>query len=112
MQSGIQRGQILVAKRLLGNYSSFANTAGGYILLGIRENPWEISGVKNPEKILKDLCNTANNKSMVNYNLLENRNMQTHELDGKKMASKVSASVPVRKAIKAQSAASASEGEP
>ena len=30
-------------------YSSFANTAGGYILLGIRENPWEISGVKNSD---------------------------------------------------------------
>ena len=68
-------------------YSSFANTAGGHILLGIRENPWEISGVKNPDKILKDLCNTANNKSMVSYNLLENRNIQVHELDGKKIIS-------------------------
>ncbi len=68
-------------------YSSFANTAGGHILLGIRENPWEISGVKNPDKILKDLCNTANNKSMVSYNLLDNQNMQVHELDGKKIIS-------------------------
>ena len=36
---------------------------------------------------MKDLCNLANNKSMVNYNLLENRNMQVHELDGKKIIS-------------------------
>lgn len=68
-------------------YSSFANTAGGYILLGIRENPWGISGVKNPDKILKDLCNSANNKTVVNYNLLENQNLQVHTVGDKKIIS-------------------------
>lgn len=68
-------------------YSSFANTAGGYILLGVRENPWEILGVKNPDKMLKDLCNSANNKSLVNYNLLENQNLQVHTIDNKKIIS-------------------------
>lgn len=68
-------------------YSSFANTAGGYILLGIRENPWGISGVKNPDKILKDLCNSANNKTVVNHNLLENQNLQVHAVGDKKIIS-------------------------
>ena len=68
-------------------YSSFANTAGGYILLGIRENPWGITGVKNPDKILKDLCNSANNKTIVNYNLLENQNLQVHTIGDKKLIS-------------------------
>ena len=43
-------------------YSSFANTEGGYIFLGVNKKPWEICGVKNPERMLSDLCNSANNK--------------------------------------------------
>ena len=68
-------------------YSSFANTEGGYILLGVSEKPWEISGVKNPNKMLSDLCNSANNKDTVSYNLVENKYLQIHEIDGKKIIS-------------------------
>lgn len=68
-------------------YSSFANTEGGYIFLGVNEKPWEICGVKNPEGMLSDLCNSANNKEKVSYNLIENKYLQIHDIDGKKIIS-------------------------
>lgn len=68
-------------------YSSFANTGGGYILLGVNETPWEVKGVKNPNKILSDLCNSANNKDVVSYNLIENKYLQVHSIEDKKIIS-------------------------
>ena len=69
-------------------YSSFANTSGGFIILGISENPdLKIIGVSNPEKIITDICNTANNINKVNINLIENENIITHIVHDKTIIS-------------------------
>ena len=56
-------------------YSSFANTDGGIILLGVKEGRDNksniIIGVENPDKIIKEIVTTANNPSKVSENLLK-----------------------------------------
>jgi ATP-dependent DNA helicase RecG len=74
-------------KSLWETYSSFANTSGGYIFLGVKDDPIEIIGVNNPDKLVKDLFNIAGNKEKVNYNILENQNVTTHEISNKKIIS-------------------------
>lgn len=65
-------------------YSSFANTSGGLIVLGISEKPkFEVTGVTDPQKIISNLCDIANNKDKVNINIIENRNIETHSINGK-----------------------------
>lgn len=64
-------------------YSSFANTSGGYILLGVSEKMTKIIGVKNPEKIKDMLFKTANNKSKASHNILDNEDVIEHEIEGK-----------------------------
>ncbi len=51
-------------------YSSFSNSKGGYIYLGISEERkgLKITGVNNIEKILKDLTTQANDRKYTNYN--------------------------------------------
>ena len=69
-------------------YSSFSNTSGGYVLLGIQEKPkLEVIGVNNPEKMLSEICNTANNPSKVSRNVIENKNITVHDIDGKAVIS-------------------------
>ncbi len=53
-------------------YSSFSNTKGGYIVLGVEEGKIEnkILGVNNPEKIVSDLWNQLSNKNKVSTNSL------------------------------------------
>ena len=63
-----------IPKDFWPTYSSFANTRGGIILLGVKDNPTKIIGVKEPEKLLSDLFNTSANKDKVNINLLNNEN--------------------------------------
>ena len=57
-------------------YSAFANTNGGYIFLGIEDDGngmfKSVTGVKNPDKVISDIFNHANNKDLVNVNLLSN----------------------------------------
>jgi predicted HTH transcriptional regulator len=54
-------------------YSAFANTDGGVILLGARENndgSLNVSGVSNADSIIKAFWDTVNNRSKVNVNIL------------------------------------------
>ena len=55
-------------------YSSFANTDGGWIILGVKEERAanEIVGVPNAEKVVTDLWNLASNKNKVSFRCIEN----------------------------------------
>lgn len=68
-------------------YSSFSNTFGGYIILGVTENAdgIKISGVSGASKIIKDMCNTANNSDKVSYNNIDNKNINTAPIGDKEI---------------------------
>lgn len=78
-----------VPKSAYESYSAFANTNGGYIIFGVKEdktktNPEErfiIQGIDNPEKQKEDFWNTING-SKVNVNILKDENVYVVEEDG------------------------------
>lgn len=67
------------------SYSSFSNTSGGHIILGVAEaTPHnEITGVGNPGKVLTGLWDQVSNPNKVNYRNIENQDVNTYEIDGK-----------------------------
>ena len=67
-------------------YSSFANTLGGTILLGVCEKTdksFEIVGLNDAERILTDFWNTINNQSKVNINILSSKDVEIITIDNK-----------------------------
>lgn len=71
---------------LWDTYSSFANTDGGLILLGVKENrnhTFNIEGIEKPEQMEKLFWDNVNNKRIVNINILNNTNVQIRQI-GKK----------------------------
>ena len=71
---------------LWDSYSSFANTDGGIILLGVKENKdhmFAVEGTDQPEKLVKAFWDNVNNKKVVNLNILGNGNVEIKEIDGK-----------------------------
>jgi predicted HTH transcriptional regulator len=71
-------------------YSAFANTDGGVILLGVEENSdktLNAIGVANPEKLISDFWNIANNTQKVSVNVLRERNVQVIRQDEKALVS-------------------------
>lgn len=59
-------------------YSSFANTLGGMIILGVEEQTdksLNVVGLSNPEKIVQDFWNTINNLSKVSTNIIPSKNV-------------------------------------
>lgn len=58
---------------LWDTYSSFANTFGGKILLGVKEEDdksFSLSHTEDPDKVLRDFNNILNNKNKVSVNIL------------------------------------------
>ena len=72
-----------LTKSVWDTYSSFANTNGGYIFLGIKENKkkklpeerFEIQGIKNPDVQIKSFWDTINSDK-VNKNILKDEDVQ------------------------------------
>ena len=66
-------------------YSAFANTFGGTILLGVselRSQEFKVTGVSNPERIVKVLWDTLNNPSKVSANILSSGDIAIKQAKG------------------------------
>ena len=64
-------------------YSSFANTFGGTIILGINDSTHELEGVPHPGLRIQELWNSLNNPQVVNRNILFSDSIRTFEAEGK-----------------------------
>ena len=79
-----------IPRSIYETYSSFANTDGGTILLGVQEDKSAIDpakrflviGVTDQEKLISDFWNTING-SKVNANILIDENVYPLEIDGR-----------------------------
>lgn len=71
-------------------YSAFANTEGGVILLGVEEkedHSLSVSGIEDIHKMMADLWNIINNKQKVSLNILTERMVSSHVIEGKNILS-------------------------
>jgi len=66
-------------------YSSFANTEGGIVLLGVRERQehFIVEGVVNVAKVRKELFDALNNRQKVSANLLTDTQVREIQLEGR-----------------------------
>lgn len=69
------------------SYSAFANTVGGWIVLGVIENKPKniIFGVDNPEKAITNLWNQLSNRNKVSFRTIDNEDVKIYDVDGKKI---------------------------
>ena len=66
-------------------YSSFANSNGGVIILGIGERndgSWYTTGLKNTAKLERNFWNIIHDTKKVSINLLSDKNIQSYEING------------------------------
>jgi Predicted transcriptional regulator containing an HTH domain and an uncharacterized domain shared with the mammalian protein Schlafen len=86
----------LEAKRALGGlptslwetYSAFANTHGGIILLGVEEHDdksLHTINLPDPEKLVKDFWDTANNRKKVSVNILKAKNVSIETVENNRI---------------------------
>ncbi len=76
-----------IPKSLWETVSAFANTNGGWILLGVKEsnNMLEVEGLSNPSKMLDDFYNMLRNPQKINYPICNAQDARIESLDGKEI---------------------------
>lgn len=84
----VKKGENSIPKSVWETYSAFANTIGGYILLGVSEEKgakdggsYTVTGVEKPNKLKKELFDTLNSDK-VNTNILTDSDVQVVDYDG------------------------------
>lgn len=83
----VKLAQGSIPKSLWETVSAFANTNGGWILLGVKEsnNKLEVEGVSNPSKMLDDFYNMLRNPQKINYPICSAQDARIETLDGKEI---------------------------
>lgn len=78
-------GQGALPEDFWPTYSSFANTQGGVVVLGVREKQLQFSvvGITNVAKVRKDLFDALNNRLKVSTNLLTDESVIEITLEGR-----------------------------
>lgn len=78
-------GQGAVPEDFWPTYSSFANTEGGMVLLGVKEKQgqFSIEGVTHVAKVRKELFDGLNNRQKVSVNLLTDASVREVVLQGR-----------------------------
>ena len=69
-------------------YSSFANSEGGLIVLGIEEDKnhqLHITGVNNPDELVRDFWNTINNQQKISLNILTDKMVSVQSVEDKQI---------------------------
>ena len=76
-----------VPKAIWETYSAFANTSGGYLVLGVEEQSdgsFKLDkGIINTAKVIADLFTSATNTQKVSHCLITTENVHTINIDGK-----------------------------
>ena len=69
-------------------YSSFANSEGGLIVLGVEEDKkhqLHITGVNNPDELVRDFWNTINNQQKISLNILTDKMVSVQTVEDKQV---------------------------
>ncbi len=67
-------------------YSAMANTRGGHIVLGLKENAdgdFQVHGMTDPDRVERDLWNQLQNPQKVSVNVLREGDVTQREIDSK-----------------------------
>ncbi len=74
-----------VPESFWATYSAMANTQGGVVLLGLREQDgrFELAGIVQPARVRQDLFNILNNRNKVSVNLLRDHSVTDIVIDGR-----------------------------
>ena len=81
----VKRAKDRLPDALWETYSSFANTAGGCIILGVKENAdksWKTTGLKDVLKLRKEFLDALHNPNKVNAALVSDNDITDYEVNG------------------------------